>query len=302
MTKVSRYSRRTFLRASIASIGIGSAALCDAQYGEDDSTNLRNPVYRVANRPEPVADTQQHPLDTAINYAKNELVKYRSNVRDYTATVVKRERVNGTVGDYEYMFVKVRARKYQNNNVVSPLSVYMFFLKPSSIKGREVVFVEGQNQSKLCAHEGGLKGNLLPTVWLKPESMLAMRGQRYPITEFGIENLILKLIERGNRDRQDPDVEVEWRKGAKINGRGCTLLQVKHTIRKPEQDFYLAQIFIDDELHIPIRYAAYDWPETPESRPEVIEEYTYLNLKLNVGLADADFDPNNPSYNFYRKK
>ena len=34
---------------------------------------------------------------------------------------------------------------------------------------------------------------------------------------------------------------------------------------------------------------------------KVIEEYNYLNLKINVGLTDADFDANNPEYNFYSK-
>jgi hypothetical protein len=30
----------------------------------------------------------------------------------------------------------------------------------------------------------------------------------------------------------------------------------------------------------------------------VIEEYTYLNMKLNVGLSDRDFDPSNKDYAF----
>ena len=29
-----------------------------------------------------------------------------------------------------------------------------------------------------------------------------------------------------------------------------------------------------------------------------MEEYTYLNLKLNNGFTDADFDVKNPSYKF----
>jgi hypothetical protein len=30
-----------------------------------------------------------------------------------------------------------------------------------------------------------------------------------------------------------------------------------------------------------------------------LEEYTYLNLKLNAGLVDADFDHTNPNYKFH---
>ena len=29
-----------------------------------------------------------------------------------------------------------------------------------------------------------------------------------------------------------------------------------------------------------------------------MEEYTYLNMKLNVGLSDLDFDIKNSDYNF----
>jgi hypothetical protein len=30
-----------------------------------------------------------------------------------------------------------------------------------------------------------------------------------------------------------------------------------------------------------------------------MEEYTFLNIKVNVGLSDHDFDRENPSYDFY---
>ena len=128
-----------------------------------------------------------------------------------------------------------------------------------------------------------------------------MRGQKYPLTDIGIENLVLKLIERGEKDRQHGDVKVEFRKNAKINGRNCTVVQVTHPEYRPEFDFSLGQIFIDDQMNVPVRYVAYGWPKTPGQKPEITEEYTYLNVKLNVGLTDADFDPHNPNYSFYSK-
>ena len=33
-------------------------------------------------------------------------------------------------------------------------------------------------------------------------------------------------------------------------------------------------------------------------KPQLIESYTYLNMKLNVGLTDADFNHENANYNF----
>jgi Protein of unknown function (DUF1571) len=64
----------------------------------------------------------------------------------------------------------------------------------------------------------------------------------------------------------------------------------------------VARIFVDDELNVPIRYESYDWPEQAGGQPELIEEYTYLNLKLNNGFTDADFDIRNPNYGFKARK
>ena len=125
-----------------------------------------------------------------------------------------------------------------------------------------------------------------------------MRGQRYPITEVGIENLLLKLIERGGKARKVPGVQCDFRTGAKVRDRVCTVIQVTQPQPGPGHEFNMAQVFLDDELNLPIRYVAYDFPPAGQARGPVLEEYTYLNLEVNVGLTDADFDPNNAKYNF----
>lgn len=283
-------SRRHLLTAFLAATGASAQA-------QQVGNRFREPVYRTAANPSaPVVPN--HPLDEALRLAREGLNEIRTNIRDYTATLVKREAINGRVSDYEYMYVKIRNRKIAGGKVVIPFSVYLGFLKPATIKGREVIFVENHNENKLVAHEGGFKGSFLPTVWLDPKGAFAMRGQKYPLTDIGIENLVLKLIERGEQDRKHPDVKVEFRKNAKINGRTCTVIQVTHPTYRPEFDFSLGQIFIDDLLNVPVRYVAYGWPSTPGGKPPVNEEYTYLNVKLNVGLTDADFDPDNPNYKF----
>ncbi len=289
-------TRRQFI-ATLATAGLGAASSALAQ--NPPTNKFKEPVFRIAanNSVAPPA----HPLDQALEIARNGLTEIRTNIADYTATLVKREMVDGVVGEQEYMYVKVRNRRVQNGRLVIPFSVYLTFLKPATVKGREVIYVEQRNENKLVAHEGGFKGRFLPTVWLKPDGAFAMRGQKYPLTDIGIENLVIKLIERGEQDRQHNDVKVEFRKNAMINGRSCTVLQVTHPEQRPEFEFSLGQIFIDDEMNIPVRYVAYGWPRSPGQKPEILEEYTYFNIKLNTGLTDADFDPNNPNYAFYSK-
>ena len=255
-------------------------------------SQLREPVHRIAKaRVEPKGNKpgDTHALDPALRLAREILERIRTQVDDYSCTLVKRERIKGQLMNPEYMYTEVRNRKVQDGRVTTPFSVYMFFLKPTNIKGREVIYVEGSNNNKLVAHEGVGALQFVPPVWLKPTGTLAMRGQLYPITDVGIENLVLKLIERGERDRRLGPCDVQFIKGAKINNRYCTVLQVTHPKKQPQFDFHIARIFIDDELRIPVRYAAYSWPEQEGGKPPVLEEYTYMNLKLNIGLTDADF-------------
>lgn len=288
-------------RQFVALFGSLAAAAGTHTLHAEEQTPLVEPVHRVANAAASLGATPVHPLDRALDLARSGLADCRANVNDYTAIMVKRERIDDVLGAHEFMFAKIRNRKVVDGKVVQPLSVYLRFLKPSTVKGREVIYVEGQNDGKLIAHEGGFKGKFLPTVTIPPDGMLAMRGQRYPMTEIGVENLIVKLIERGERAREFPDVQCEFRKNARIKERTCTVLQVTQPTKTPGSEFYQAQVFIDEAFNVPIRYIAYDWPVNEGDKLEVIEEYNYLNLKINVGLTDADFDPNNPDYNFYSK-
>jgi hypothetical protein len=288
-------NRRKFIQAmSLASC----SAVAGALLADETKKEIKEPLIRVVNRPELVARKEPHPLDVALQMAREGLEKIHKDVADYECTLIKRERIGNELQDYEYMFARIRNRKVENGRVAVPLSVYLRFLKPDSVKGREVLWVEGKNNGKLLAHEGGRLGPLTPSVWLVPDAALAMRGNRYPITEVGIENLVTKLIEKGERDRKHDECEVNLFKDSKINGRPCTLLEVKHPHARPYFDFHIAQIYVDHELNVPIRYAAYSWPEKPEDKPPLLEEYTYLNMKINVGLTADDFDDHNKKYNF----
>ncbi len=295
------FNRRTFCASTAGLLAAGSYAL--AQQPQPPSKQLVEPLYREAKaKVDHNAKAPEHPLDRALIRAYDGLRNIRKNVRDYSATMVKRERIGDTVQEPEYMFAKIRNEKRANDRVVTPFGVYLYFLKPTSIKGREVLFVRGQNNGKMIAHENprSFKGKF-GSIWLRPDGIMAMQGNRYPITEIGLETLVLRLIEKGTRDKKNglaSECIVEFRDNAKINSRRCTLIQVKHPYPRDYYDFHIAQIFIDDELNVPLRYAAYSWPTRANGDPELIEAYTYLNLKLNVGLTDRDFDHQNSDYNF----
>lgn len=232
----------------------------------------------------------EHPLMPTLRWARTGLESIEK-LPGYTARIAKRERVNGKVGDYEYMYVKIRHR---------PFSVYMYFLGPSKVKGQEVIYVDGANDGKMWAHATGVRG-MVGMVQIKPTNPLAMNGQRYPITEIGIQNLVRRLLEVGEQDTKYGECDVSFLEGAKINERPCTCIQVVHPVPRRNFLFHIARIYVDEELNVPIRYEAHDWPKGKDGQPELIEEYTYCDFTPNNNLTDADFDYRNPNYNFVSK-
>ncbi len=292
------FGRRVAQLLTVAVAAVCSTSLVLAQGGGPIGPAPAGPpaqqVGPVASLPtQPAAQPQaaEHPLVGALKMAYSGRDTINQSIRDYTTTMIKRERVDGKLLDAEYMFVKVRHQ---------PFSVYLYFLKPDDIAGREVLYVAGQNNGDLLAHEAkGLKSRF-GTIPLAPTSAMAMDGNRYPITMLGVSKLTARLIEVAEHDKQFGECTVDYRKNAKINNRVCTIIEVTHPVPRRNFLFYKARIYLDDQLNIPVRYEAYNWPKTPGGQPEMDEEYTYLDLKTNVGLTDADFDAHNPSYHFYK--
>ncbi|HEV7224089.1 MAG TPA: DUF1571 domain-containing protein [Pirellulales bacterium] len=236
-----------------------------------------------------IAAPGEHKLLPAVRWAKTGMAKLET-IQDYSCTLHKRERINGSLTEQEAMYVKVRHE---------PFSVYVYFLTPAKMKGQEAIFVRGKNDGNILAHPpAGLKKRLVGTVSLKPDSMLAMSGNRYPMTELGLRRLTERLIEVGEHDSQFGECDVTVRPGAKINRRDCTCIEVVHPFPRREFLFHLAKIYVDSEHNLPTRYEAYEWPQEAGGAPVLTEEYTYTNLKLNNGFTDKDFDPNNPEYDF----
>jgi hypothetical protein len=273
---------------------------------------LPRPVYRVATQPAAAATVaannnpiqplavappagKGHPLDPALQMAYTSFNLIRGSIKDYSATMIKQERINGKLNDPEFMFIKVRHE---------PFSVYLYFLGPERIRGQEALYVEGQNNGNLLGHGVGIK-KIIGTVPLQPNGDMAMAGQRYPITEIGILNLTKRLIEVGEADKKFDECEVKFWKGTKIKvgpnikPRSCMCIQVTHPVPRKNFKFYEAYIYVDDELNIPIRYESYDWPEKPGGKKQLLESYTYVDIKLNNGFTDADFSENNKQYGFH---
>ncbi len=241
----------------------------------------------------------EHPLALAIAEATDCLQYVRENIKDYSCLAIRRERINGRLHGFEYFTAKVR-RQQTADGVESPFALYLKFLSPESVKDREVLYVQGQNRDKMFVHNGGKRLAHIRTR-LDPTSQMAMRDNRYPVTEFGVENLLKRLIEVAEEDMaSESEVEVEFYRNATVNERICHGLQVRHPKQEDSERFHLAKVYLDAELKVPVHFESYSWPDA-SGEPQLLEQYTYTNIKVNIGLTDEDFDPANPNYDLIRR-
>ena len=264
----------------VATLGVASYSLrVEAQ----QNGQLVQPIYRVAHE-EPVEQAPQlvarvvpqktlppldlvqrpgeHPLMPAMRIAQAGLENIDANIQDYSAILYKQERVNGVLLDEEVAYIKVRHQ---------PFGVYMFFLKPH--KGRECLYnspLDG-TKGKLVAMDCGWKRKF-GKLELDPEGNLAMKGQKYPIMKLGIRKLTQELIDVASNDIKFDECQVRTM-ASKINGRPVTLIEVVHPVPRQNFRFHKAELFIDNELQLPIRYAAYMWPAVPGGVPPLEESY-----------------------------
>ena len=120
-------------------------------------------------RVEPAAG--KHPLAPLLEDARQGLQRIQNEVRDYSCVLVKRERIDGRLMPREMMTVKVRHEQLEGDRVVVPFSVYLRFSDPEEVEGREVLYVEAQNDGKMIVRKGGRRlANL--TLAVSPDSPL----------------------------------------------------------------------------------------------------------------------------------
>jgi hypothetical protein len=198
----------------------------------------------------------------------------------YTALFHKQERINARLTDKETIYLKFK----------KPFNVYMKWIN-EPYKGRESLYVEGNNGNRIKVHECGLASMI--TLNLDPKGTLIMQGSRHPITDSGLENLV-KLI-RVNLKKGLKTGEV----GSRSHGEESVYGQRTHKVEiifpgNPKRGYYCyrAVLNIDVITELPIKVQIYDWNN------EIVESYGYEDVRLDARLSEADFDPDNPGYRF----
>jgi hypothetical protein len=248
-----------------------------------------------ANKPLPPWPTETTTGDRARAITLAYLTRAKQiidKIPSYSATLRRRESINGKFGPEQTLLLKARH---------NPFSIYLQFLAPK--KGKEALYVEGERDGKVMAHNGDWTRRLIPLLEVDPTSPLAMKDNRHPITDAGLEKLVNRLLYfrqldiRDNQgsvtcDRVVDEVGKEWY-------RYITLLPEPDGLRP----FHRVDVYLCPEIGLPLRIRNYEWPasDSPSNEPVLVETYAYDDLNLDAGLSSADFDPHNPEYAFYTK-
>lgn len=216
-------------------------------------------------------------------------------VDGYTTRFQKQEVVGTELLDEQSMTMKCRH---------NPYSIYLQWHTGDT--GREVIYIDGQNQNRLIAHDGGWKVRL-PAMSLATDSFLALRDARYPVTTAGFLSLIESMLEVHHEDLNQSNFEsCTIDSDQKFDGRPCHVFTTIYKSRQDSPTYRKSITYIDCEWNVPVSTHHFGWPSKTTAESEVaidqatlLESYSFTNVDLHHPLTDDDFDRHNKSYQFH---
>jgi hypothetical protein len=267
-----------------------------------------------------------HRYDAGAIDALTAMAKAASAVKDYTMTLVRREIRGDTLPPAETVAIKWQR----------PQRIYLRVLSGER-EGLEALYAPGWNKDRVKMHGGPTLGmrvsvdpygetamsrvhhpvtqlGLVRLVDVVEDNVRRARAKNFgSVVSAGEETLwgrpALKIDAAFPPTGTSPTItkgQTLW-DVARATGQSMYVILNANRRRgwwKPDHpepgdavlvpEFYGGRLvlWIDDELHLPIELDVYDHDG------RLYEHYEHRDLKVNVGLTDADFDPKNEAYKF----
>src|SRR5690606_31272297 len=166
-------------------------------------------------------------------------------VRDYECRFDKRERIGGQLVS-QSMAMRFREQ---------PFSVYMRFDEPFA--GREVLYVAGQNNGMMLAHEGSGVKALVGTVPLALDAPQVRAENRHPLTESGMKNMLTLLVRQWERETAYGEVDVQFYPNARIGSLSCRVIEVTHPPPRRQFPYHITRLYLEPETQLLLLRARY---------------------------------------------
>jgi hypothetical protein len=233
----------------------------------------------AAAQPPQTAPPPLATLDQALALLAESRERFAA-VQDYVCTLVKRERVRGELLPENVLTLMVRNR---------PFSVRLVWQAPRAVKGQEVCYVAGRNRGMMRVHPVGLAG-VVGFVSVDPRDPRAFKDNRHPVTAAGLGNLLDSVARQWELERTWGKTVVRIA-DANFHGRPCVYIETTHPDRSAGNFYgYRCVLCLDQDTRLPVYSAAYDWPHAGgDPGGDLLEAYSYLDLRCNVGLDEKAF-------------
>jgi hypothetical protein len=258
--------------------------------------------------------------------ALESMEKAAEGLNDYTMRLVKRELRGNVLSPDESIVIKWQR----------PQRIYLHEIA-GRYEGQEVLYAPGWNKNRIKAHPGSFPDITVNLNPYGPMAMAHSHHPVPEVSLVHLTGLVLDNVRRARARSVGtlsmvghetlfgrPTVKIEAtapptgkspsiEKGetlwdiSKATGQSMYVILHANRARKWRQadhpepgdavivpDFYAGRmvLWIDDEKQLPLQIDLYD------HEGNLYEHYEHHDLKLNVGLTDADFDPKNPAYRF----
>ena len=224
------------------------------------------------------ADTAKpgDPLAAMLAEARAALAK----TRDYTGTFTRQERIDGKLGVEQVGEMKFR---------VQPQGVYVRFARPESAAGMEVAYSAAKPNGKVRFRPAGVAGRKGFQA-LKIDDPKFLAANRHAVTEWGMGPIIETIATATAREKTlNNPVEV-YTSDYQFAGRNVTQYEI--FTRRPHAFRYATKmvVYVDKETKLPVRFEAYGDPKPGTSGNELLEAYSFTDLKFHNGIGENAFD------------
>lgn len=203
-----------------------------------------------------------------------------AKLRDYTGVFTRQERVGGALSAEQVGEIKYR---------VAPVGVYVRFARPDAANGMEVAYSAAKKDGKVRFRPAGVAGRQ-GFQKLSVDDPKFLAANRHPVTSWGMGPIIESIAASTAREKTlNNPVEV-FTADYQFAGRNVTKYEIQ--TRRPHALRSAARmvVFVDKETKLPVRFEAYDDPKAGATAGELLEAYSFTDLKFNNGLGESTFD------------
>jgi hypothetical protein len=253
-----------------AAVGVAVIGVAFAQQPKAE------PVKPVAAGATPETAKPADPLSAMLSDARAAYAK----TRDYSGTFTRQERINGTLSAEQVGEMKMR---------VNPFGVYVRFVRPDAATGMEVAFSAAKRDGMVRYRPAGVAGRK-GFQKLDVNSSKFLAANRHPVTSWGMGPIIELIATSTAREKTlNNPVEV-FTSDYQFANRNVTKYEI-HT-RRAHALRYAAKmvVYVDKETKLPVRFEAYDDPKAGATTGELLEAYSFTDLKFNSGIGENTFD------------